>query len=365
MLPFQPPIPPNGPFDPKLITAVLGQPTTRRLAPWIYSRVKGDGSQVPDHLMMELRQTYLNNLRTNIFLQKELDNLLTALASDDIPVIPLKGPLLAKRLYGDLGLRPMADLDFLVRPEDFERVQELVISSGYRPISKFSDTYAHQFSRSMPKPPNLQVEIHRSLMGYPLGQEYLPFGLLSAQNLTAAVWQKARIRRESDFEYWEMTQEDELLYLCLHLAKHLISERTNDDPDLNSHSLMLALDIYLALQKWGNVLASGDFATRVAQFHLSNPTALALAFTKEWFGLPSDHSVELSKLPRWKQAYYFKNNKDSKNPSILQNELPSHLNVFMNSILMSDNWTDRIFILQLSLRTLWQIGKRFLSSFTG
>lgn len=47
----------------------------------------------------------------------ELAGILGQLDSSGVPVIPLKGPLLAARLYGDPTLRGVRDLDLLVRKE--------------------------------------------------------------------------------------------------------------------------------------------------------------------------------------------------------------------------------------------------------
>lgn len=50
-----------------------------------------------------------------------------------IEAVPLKGPLLAERIYPDPGLRaPSSDLDFLVRPERLDDAVELLRGFGYR-----------------------------------------------------------------------------------------------------------------------------------------------------------------------------------------------------------------------------------------
>ena len=48
-----------------------------------------------------------------------------------ITAIVLKGPLLAQRLYGDLGLRMCSDVDLLVRSEDLLRASQLLSANGY------------------------------------------------------------------------------------------------------------------------------------------------------------------------------------------------------------------------------------------
>jgi hypothetical protein len=46
--------------------------------------------------------------------------------------MPLKGQLLSLQLYGDPGMRQTNDLDLLVRLQDLERAEGLLIAEGYR-----------------------------------------------------------------------------------------------------------------------------------------------------------------------------------------------------------------------------------------
>lgn len=54
------------------------------------------------------------------------------LADPGIPVMPVKGALLQHWLYEDPSERPLTDVDILVRPEDFEKAVETLLSLGYR-----------------------------------------------------------------------------------------------------------------------------------------------------------------------------------------------------------------------------------------
>jgi len=61
----------------------------------------------------------------------ELRAILVALGESGLTVMPFKGPMLAHRLYGDVGARVSHDLDFLIRDEDVPRVLSVLESSGY------------------------------------------------------------------------------------------------------------------------------------------------------------------------------------------------------------------------------------------
>ncbi len=48
-----------------------------------------------------------------------------------IPAIPLKGPLLSRKLYGDPGMRVMVDLDFLVQADQLDLAVRTIEALGY------------------------------------------------------------------------------------------------------------------------------------------------------------------------------------------------------------------------------------------
>src|SRR5262249_3057591 len=64
----------------------------------------------------------------------ELAELLRACSAAGIPVLPLKGALLATHYYPAPGLRPMNDLDLLARPEDEPRLLGVLEQLGYQLI---------------------------------------------------------------------------------------------------------------------------------------------------------------------------------------------------------------------------------------
>jgi hypothetical protein len=55
----------------------------------------------------------------------------SALEHAGVPAIALKGPIMARELYGDPGLRVSTDIDVLVRPADFTRAVEILGGEGY------------------------------------------------------------------------------------------------------------------------------------------------------------------------------------------------------------------------------------------
>lgn len=77
-------------------------------------------------LQNQCRRTSLHNM----VLMKELLEISEQLESYGIQAVSFKGPILAD-IYGDLSLRQISDLDFLVRASDFSRTVDLLVSQGY------------------------------------------------------------------------------------------------------------------------------------------------------------------------------------------------------------------------------------------
>ena len=50
---------------------------------------------------------------------------------NQIPLLFLKGPVIAADLYGDISLRTSRDLDILIPITHFERAEKLLLSLGY------------------------------------------------------------------------------------------------------------------------------------------------------------------------------------------------------------------------------------------
>src|SRR5579871_6371556 len=57
------------------------------------------------------KETYRNLVMRNLAYASELTVVLRELQSNDIPAIPIKGPVLAHLIYGDVSLRMINDLD--------------------------------------------------------------------------------------------------------------------------------------------------------------------------------------------------------------------------------------------------------------
>jgi len=102
---------------------------------------------------------------------EDLTAVLDGAAALDIPVMPMKGAVLAFARYREPGLRPMADLDLLVRPKDEPGLHDVLVRLGYRLLDEANRrhrTYARPGDRVVttegvhPDNPR-KVEVHTGL----------------------------------------------------------------------------------------------------------------------------------------------------------------------------------------------------------
>jgi hypothetical protein len=120
-----------------------------------------------------------------------------------IPVISLKGPWLARRLYGDAALRLYSDLDLLVRRADFVRSEDLLSGLGFSAAAQ-RDDYARTWSRD-----SIVLELHDDVEN-PLAFD---FGV-------DAAWDRSQLAEFDGVPARLFAPSDELRFLCLHGARH-------------------------------------------------------------------------------------------------------------------------------------------------
>jgi hypothetical protein len=86
---------------------------------------------IPPSIAETLHIQAQTRLARNLFLTKELFQILDLFATHDIQAIPFKGLIWAALAYGNMGVREFCDLDILVRPADFPKAKNLLMQQGY------------------------------------------------------------------------------------------------------------------------------------------------------------------------------------------------------------------------------------------
>lgn len=211
------------------------------LQPFVADRLRSMGARLSPALCQHLDEIHRKAQFSSFAWTETLKNTLGAFHGAAVPVITLKGPCLAERIYGDAALRTCYDLDLLVRSSDRARAEQLLTEIGFSP-NGYADDYHQPWSRK-----GINLELHHNVEN----PHAFDFDV-------DAAWSRAVPAEFHGAPFWLMAPADELLYLCLHAVRHRFER------------LCLILDLALAFRRlplasgelhaWGNPIFDNIFA---------------------------------------------------------------------------------------------------------
>jgi Uncharacterised nucleotidyltransferase len=174
-----------------------------RILPWTAACLKPVIGASTSRLAERLHEIDQKTRLQTFVWTSTLKSALAAFHRAGVPVISLKGPWLAERLYGDTAFRTYTDLDLLVHTADIARAEDLLGALCFIPAGRRSQ-YDRKWRRH-----GVIVELHHDVEN-PL---IFDFGIERA-------WNRAQLSQFQGVPAWLLEPSDELLYLCLHGAKH-------------------------------------------------------------------------------------------------------------------------------------------------
>lgn len=189
------------------------------VAPIVYAPLAQTG-RVPAEALAQLRAAVDENALRSIVLARTLREIVALLDDEQIAVIPIKGPLLARAAYGDLASRRFADLDLVVHRRDLDRARAVLAQRGYQPaIALPHDAEAAllgaDYHIALVAPEHgTAVELHWALIRP---------GLAGLRDETWA-WTHARDTTALGTPMRTLTTDATFVYLCVHGSKHLWSQ---------------------------------------------------------------------------------------------------------------------------------------------
>jgi hypothetical protein len=185
--------------------------------PLLYRSISQNCPQaMPAEWLAQLRMQYMMNAARNMKMTAELLRILESLEKAGIKAVPLKGPVLAQQLYGDVALRQFSDLDILVAPEDLQRAIGVFLAQNYeceedlteRKRSAFLDAMHHYHLSK--KLLGITVELHWKSAPSHYGLEMDVPSILSRSKKNTILGK----------EIFNISNEDQVIFLCLHGIKH-------------------------------------------------------------------------------------------------------------------------------------------------
>lgn len=106
-----------------------------RVGPLLHQAVLQSGGVVSPAAQEALHRDRQGNERKQLVSALLLQGVARWFSKNDIPWTLVKGLGLARQLYSDPALRPSADIDLLVSPEDFRRAIQVLEANGFRNVT--------------------------------------------------------------------------------------------------------------------------------------------------------------------------------------------------------------------------------------
>jgi hypothetical protein len=241
-----------------------------------------------ENRLVELgRRAYVTAWRQNRERMARLGDLASGFQRDGIRWMALKGAALALRHYADLGLRPMSDLDILIRREDLSRAVALLESAGYRAeeaatpdaiLRQARVRHGWQFFGA----PDWNIDLH-----------WRPLSRCWSPEVTRLFWEKAETVRFAGRDILVPSPSDQLFHVCIHGLQWDWTRKVRWVAD--------ALGILREPVDWERV------RQMAARSNMSFRLGKALAFLRERFHapIPSDLAARLClAAPKWECREY-------------------------------------------------------------
>ena len=103
------------------------------LVPLLYAHLQAAGVTLPPHAKQQLQGYYVQHAHATRVRAQVLADILERFKAAEIDVLILKGAAIAHLIYPQSVLRPMRDIDILVRAADVYRAYALLPEIGFIP----------------------------------------------------------------------------------------------------------------------------------------------------------------------------------------------------------------------------------------
>jgi len=193
----------------------------------------------------------------------------TAAAREGLTLIPFKGAALNLGTpYNDLRLREQSDVDLLARPDQLDRLRELLRALGCRPGGKHEhsrrERHELRFAYGSERAP-LLIELH-----------WTPFfGAFQQRQANEAALAHAQLSERNGEPISLLDPPDTMISLALHLAVHRYREQ-----------LKWLVDVAELGRRLGDSLDAPELWRRADAIHVQRAVAYVFALARELLDAP-------------------------------------------------------------------------------
>jgi len=246
------------------------------LAPLLYSDLKKLNSNqelIHDDVITNLEEEYYSNASHNILLLKELEKILITFENKNIPVVVLKGAALLENVYLNVALRPMNDIDILVKKESLSKVNIVLKKCGYFDLCKATiktqRTVSPYLNSKVYRKPSCEdcfLHVHWHLVN-----TTIPVEMYYDKIDMVKIWKEAESTSIGGAEGLILAPHHFLIHLCEHALNHFFDK------------LILLYDVHMFIERNRDGFDWNKFVVETLDFNLARPAYYTLYFTTKFF----------------------------------------------------------------------------------
>ncbi len=258
------------------------------ISPLLYNNLKGIQKTqfIPREAMNKLKASYHANLARNMYVYGELKSIIEAYNKNGIEVIILKGAALAKIVYGDIGLRPMSDIDLLLKKEDLPHAEKTISDLGY--IFKGNESpewyrLNHKEICYIHPDRNIPVEIH-----WHISRKSHPARInVYDTSIIKRWWEDAKTIEFYGSKAHTLSPEDLIIHLCLHFLKHRFIMTRNGGFSSRGAFIQMC-DIFQTLKHYKDEIDWELFKCKTEKYGIDIPIHTTFYIVKKFLGENDD-----------------------------------------------------------------------------
>jgi Uncharacterised nucleotidyltransferase len=180
------------------------------VASLLHKHVQDIDLQIPKASRRLLQSLYLRNRRSNVSRNGAVVEIINAYRHAGIDVLLVKGIALCNFVYSEIALRPMRDIDLLVKKSDLKNAECILLDLGYSPAQHHS--IPHDYYHLAP----LEKKIDGLPVGIELHHNLLPFHPQYPLWPLERSYHDAREIKIDGISAHTLSLEDTLHYVYLH-----------------------------------------------------------------------------------------------------------------------------------------------------
>lgn len=231
-----------------------------------YMFLKANTNTIPAEIRKSYRIEFLTTASLSATREESMKSLIGLLSKNDIDHLLFKG-YVVRDLYTVPELRTFGDIDFAIRLESRRECNDLMCRNGYRLCEDWEPVYSYEKNVE-------HYEVHTELLDSNLNEK------ANYRQYFKGFWKHAL---KKDEHTYVLEPEYHLIYLLMHIAKHLYS---------SGAGIRMYLDIAFYIRKYRQTIDWKRFKSEIDSLKLSKFVNTVFTAVQEWFGIASPIPLE-------------------------------------------------------------------------